>query len=320
MHTNRSDKSQPLSRTWKWLLLAIGLGLVAAFTASASQPGQRVEGCPVGCAAGSARREGPLRVVSLNMLHGFPDFRDLPRRMGLIAEGIRRQDADVVLLQEVPWTSATGNAAAALAGELGFNHIYYRASGNHYLIFFEEGEAILSRYPLKDPAFIKLSPRVDLFERRVALAATALTPWGEVTFVVTHLTDKAPPKNYGQAESLQKFVEALPGDFRVVAGDFNAQEDSPQIHLLASTWIDAFRVANPGEAGLTCCIDDLAAAPEEPLEKRIDYLFLVSRSGKHSRVLSASRVFSEPFLAGSGWHWASDHVGLLVELEPQRVE
>ena len=164
---------------------------------------------------------------------------------------------------------------------------------------YEEGEAILSRFPLQDTTSTKLSARVSIFERRMALAATALTPWGEVTFVVTHLTDKAPQKNDGQAGSLLKFVQALPGDLRVVAGDFNAQPDSQQIHFLASRWNDAFRLANPDEAGLTCCIDDLSN-PVETLDERIDYVFLASHSGLSGRILSARRVFDVPFPLGGG--------------------
>lgn len=297
------------------LLLALILGLAALFVTNVSQPGRRVEGCLDGCATASTRLPGPLRLVSLNILHGFPHFQDLPARLDLISQELRRQDADVVLLNEVPWTMKTGSAAASLAGQLGYNYIYYRNSGNKWLIFFEEGEVILSRFPLKNPVSTKLSPRVNLFERRVALAATALTPWGELTFVVTHLTDKAPRKNVGQAESLLKFVQALHGDLRVVAGDFNAQEDSPQIRLLDGRWRDAFRLAHPDEPGLTCCIDDLSA-PVETLDERIDYIFLASHSGLSGRVLSASRAFDQPFRLGDGWQWASDHVGLLVELKP----
>jgi endonuclease/exonuclease/phosphatase family metal-dependent hydrolase len=248
------------------------------------------------------------------MLHGFPDFEDLPVRMELIAQEIRRLDADVVLLQEVPWTIRTGNVAKALAGELGYNYLYYRSEGNKWLIFFEQGEAILSRFPLKDPAFSRLTPRVNLFETRVALGAVALTPWGRVTFVDTHLTDQAPQKNSGEAQSMRKFVEALPGDLRVVVGDFNAREDSPQIRLLSAVWSDAFRMAHPGEAGLTCCIDDLKAAPTEPLEERIDYIFLTGASRPAGRVISIRRVFDEPFPQEGGWQWASDHVGLMLEL------
>jgi endonuclease/exonuclease/phosphatase family metal-dependent hydrolase len=249
------------------------------------------------------------------MLHGFPDFTDLPARLDLIAAEIRRLDADVVLLQETPWTRATGNGAQSLAQQLDYNYLYYRANGNRRLIFFEEGEAILSRFPLQDPLFTVLQPRTGFFESRVVLGVTAATPWGDIGFFVAHLTGKDPQANRRQAESLRAFVEAHSGDLAVVAGDFNALEDSPQIAALAGRWTDAYRASHPGDAGLTCCIGDLAAGPEEPLEERIDYLFLVAPAAEIAEIVRVQHAFDRPFPTRGGWQWASDHTGLLVEIE-----
>jgi endonuclease/exonuclease/phosphatase family metal-dependent hydrolase len=298
------------------LLLLIVLAILYVFNASI--PGKAAEGCPQGCATASARSAGPLRVVDLNMLHGFPDFKDLPLRIDLIASEIRRLDADVVLLEEVPWTRLTGNGAQSLAQKLGYNYLYYRAEGNRHLIFFETGQAILSRFPLKDTVTSVLPPQAGFFESRVALGATALTPWGEIPFFVAHLTDKKddPGINRGQAASLKAFVEAHTTGLAVVGGDFNAQEHSPQIVALSNSWMDTYRALHPGDPGLTCCIDDLHAAPGEPLVERIDYIFLAGKSGKSSRLVSAKHAFDQPFPVGAGWQWASDHTGLLVELDP----
>ena len=297
----------------KVLLLIVILVLLSLYIMNASRPGRAAEGCPEGCATTVEPGVGPLRVVSLNMLHGFPSFKDLQLRLDLIATEIRRLDADVVLLQEVPWTIGTGNAAEVVAQKLGYNYLYYRANGNKNLIFFEEGEAIMSRFPLKEAIFTELQPRAGLFESRVTLGAKAVTPWGEVTFYVAYLTDKAPKVNAGQADDLSSFVEAHTSGLAVVAGDFNAREDTPQIKQLASVWTDTYRVAHPNDKGLTCCIDDLTANPGEPLEERIDYIFLVHESGK---IISVEHVFDHPFKVGDGWQWASDHIGLMVEIQP----
>ncbi|UCH60960.1 MAG: endonuclease/exonuclease/phosphatase family protein [Anaerolineales bacterium] len=306
---------QRIHSTWKFLLPLVALSLLVAFLLNASEPGDTVEGCPQGCAVQTKRQPGQLRVLSLNMLHGHPDFEDLPSRLDLIAAEIRQLDADVVLLQEIPWTRAAGNGAAYLAGELGYNHLYYRANGNRRLIFFEEGEAIFSRFPLNNPRFTILQPRPGFFESRVVLGASALTPWGEVDFFVTHLTDKDPQVARTQTESLRNFVAAQTNSLAVVAGDFNAREDSPQIIALTDTWSDVYRAIHPNDEGLTCCIDELAAGPEEPLEKRIDYIFLVKMSGETGKVVNAQRVFDKPFPVSNGWQWASDHTGLLVEIK-----
>ena len=157
---------------------------------------------------------------------------------------------------------------------LGLNYVYLRANGNRWAILFEEGEAILSRYPLRGVSFVELEPRAGFFEHRVALKATAETPRGDVDIIVTHLTHGDPQVNRGQVEALKEFVErAAAGRPTIVAGDFNALEDSSQVAGLG--WIDTYRASNPDDPGLTCCVDDLAAGPAESLEKRIDYVFLV---------------------------------------------
>lgn len=311
------SKATQLNR--KRLLLVSLLAMVVImviYVFNASIPGRNVEGCPQGCAAQLPRTAGPLRILGLNMLHGFPDFKDLPLRLKLITAEIKRLDADVVLLEEVPWTRSTGNGAQYLAQQLSYNYIYYRAEGNRHLIFFETGQAILSRYPLKNVISTVLLPRAGFFESRVALGATATTDLGEIRLFAAHLTDKKDDLqiNRGQAASLKEFVESNTTGLAVVGGDFNAQPDTPQIKNLTASWIDAYQAFHPGDAGLTCCIDNLTAGPEEPLEERIDYIFFVDKGNEAVSILSARHVFDQPFPANDGWQWASDHTGLLVEL------
>jgi endonuclease/exonuclease/phosphatase family metal-dependent hydrolase len=297
---------------WGGLLVA-GL-LLAAWVLNASRPGRRAEGCPTGCSKAAQRVEGPLRVISLNLLHGFPRFERLSSRLDLVVAEIRRQDADIVCLQEVPWTLRLGSGAEYLASRTGLNYLFLRANGNRWAILFEEGEAILSRYPLRDPAVAELKPAPGLFEHRVALHATAVTPWGDLRVFVTHLTTGDPRLNHGQAAALQSFVAATGSGPAIVAGDFNATDDSPQIQALAGDWVDTYRVANPDDPGLTCCIDDLAVR-SEPLEERIDYLFLVPGQEGQARVVSSRKVLDRPVWVSDGWQWASDHVGLLTTIE-----
>jgi endonuclease/exonuclease/phosphatase family metal-dependent hydrolase len=248
------------------------------------------------------------------MLHGFPRFEHLQERLDLIAEEIRRQDADIVCLQEVPWTLHLVGAAEYLARRTGLNHLYLRANGNRWAILFEEGEAILSRYPLRDATFAELEPRAGFFEHRVVLGATAITPWGGVRVFVTHLTNGDPQVNKAQAESLMDFVGASGETPAVVAGDFNATEKSPQIEALTRQWVDTYRALHPDDEGSTCCVDDLSSAPTEPLEVRIDYLFLVPGGVEVAKAVSSQRVLDQPFQTEDHWQWASDHAGLLTAI------
>ncbi len=303
-------------------LLAAAL-LLTGWLLNVSRPGRRAVGCAADCTAAPERQPGPLRLLSLNMLHGFPRFAYLEPRLDLIAAEIRRRDADIVLLQEVPWTPHLGNAARRLAAQTGYNFLYLRANGNRRAILFEEGEAILSRYPLRDASWIELEPQAGWFEHRLALRATAATPWGDLPLIVTHLTNGDAAINRRQADALRAWTSSKlvqpgregGGGPAIVAGDFNAQEDSPQMQALAARWVDAYHAVRPDEPGRTCCVDDLTAGPGEPLEKRIDYLFLVP--GGEAHIVAARRVLTQPARTAEGWLWASDHVGLLVEVALQ---
>jgi endonuclease/exonuclease/phosphatase family metal-dependent hydrolase len=301
-------------RRYGWWLLVLVL-LLGLWVLNASKAGVRPEGCPAGCSAAEQRREGPLRVMSLNMLHGFPQFEHLSTRLDLIADEIRRQDADIVCLQEVPWTTPLSSGVEYLATRVGMNYLYLRANGNRRAILFEEGVAILSRYPLEDATSAELQPRAGFFEHRVVLHATVTTARDDVDVFVTHLTHGDQEVNRQQAASLAAFVQNTGGAPAIVAGDFNATEDSAQIQSLAGLWIDTYRAANPDAEGLTCCIDNLAAGPAEELETRIDYLFVVPRTRESVQIHRSQLVLDRPFQLAQGWQWASDHVGLLAEID-----
>src|SRR5690606_36291116 len=152
----------------------------------ASRVGDDVVACLSGCAGGAPRRPGPLRIVTLNMFHGFPHFTYLDARIDLIVRELLKADPDILFLQEVPRTRGHGFAVKALSRRLGRNHVYIRANGNHDVIGFEEGIAILSRFPLRDAAFTEL-PEPGIFEHRVVLAAVAETPWGALRLGTAHL-------------------------------------------------------------------------------------------------------------------------------------
>jgi hypothetical protein len=51
------------------------------------------------------------------------------------------------------------------------------------------------------------------------------------------------------------------------------------------------------------------------LDKRIDYIFLVT--GTSTPVVNAkNRIFTQPKNIGNSWLWASDHIGLSVDIVP----
>jgi hypothetical protein len=154
------DKRRALGRKPAMVLtlLALILLLFAGVSYNASKPGQEIEGCPRGCASISPNQDNVLRVMSLNMLHGFPQFEAIQSRLDLIASEILRVEADIVCLQETPWSRQTASAAGYLSKMTALNYVYLRANGNRKVIFFEEGSAILSRYPLIGLTHKELEP------------------------------------------------------------------------------------------------------------------------------------------------------------------
>jgi endonuclease/exonuclease/phosphatase family metal-dependent hydrolase len=294
----------------KWFILFLPL-LVLVWVLNASRPGWRVEGCFEGCASSGGHPENKLRVISLNMLHGFPQFENLTQRLELIANEIERLDVDIVLLQEVPWTWKTGNGAKHLAEKTGLNYAYQRANGNRWAILFEEGEAILSRHPLIFTDSFELKPREGFFRHRVVLHAISLTPLGNVDLYVVHLTNGGEIMNLQQTESLSQYVKSPLESFAIVAGDFNAIPESPQIQTLANQWIDTFASNNPGLIPNTCCVEDLGQGKAEP-NKRIDFIFLLPGEVEIN-TLGTERVFDQPFEIPGGSLWVSDHMGLMVD-------
>jgi len=288
------------------LILAAVLALLGVWVSQVSTTGEP-DGCLSGCEVGT-RNSGPLRVLSMNVLHGFPGFDRQGQRLDLVAQEIARRNVDVALLQEVPWNPWTGSGVERIADMTGLNHVFLRANGNRFAILFEEGEAILSRFPLRDVDWVELSPAAGPFEHRVALAATVSTPTGDVRVVATHLSGGSADVTAGQAASLVGWLAGTDGPM-VIGGDFNAVPGSATYHLLADAWTDAYWSVHPDDPGWTCCIDDLSAPPGTPMRRRIDYVFV-----RGIQPTAAEVVLVDPVPSGESWLRASDHAGLYLEL------
>ncbi len=246
-----------------------------------------------------------LRILSLNLWHDFPRFWRQRERLELVAAEVRRQNVDVVCLQEAWWTPRTGSAVRYLSKRTGMEYAYLRANGNKRAILFEEGVAILSRYPLRDIVWSELQPRAGPFEHRVVLGATV----GEVRIYVTHLTNGDRRVNHAQAGALQAFVEDPVHIPAVVVGDFNAPPESPTIRALTRHWVDAG--SEPGTS--TCCVNPRSDNAVPKAYKRIDYAFLLGATARECRPLWIQDS------ARDGTLRASDHAALLIEVctQPQ---
>lgn len=284
------------SRQRVTLLVAMLFAAAALFLLSVSRPGLPMD---IGVAR-TDRIPATLTIATLNLWHDYPRYSRQHERLEAVLEALHDLSPDLLCLQEASRTPVVDHAAAALANGLEMTGVVARANGNRNLIRFEEGEAVLARGGLADSAALELRPRTGFFEHRLALWATVETEAGPVVVFSTHLTNQGGAVNAAQMGSLVELVErrrhGLPA---VVAGDFNADETTPQIAALPVHWHDAGR--NIGrETQLT------APIPTSPDSgRRIDYIFLVEGDSTRWEVLDAGTFGGEAL---------SDHLGVWVRV------
>jgi endonuclease/exonuclease/phosphatase family metal-dependent hydrolase len=51
------------------------------------------------------------------------------------------------------------------------------------------------------------------------------------------------------------------------------------------------------------------------LSRRIDYIIIVPAVGEQVDISQSQIVFDQPLQTETGWLWASDHAGVLVEIK-----
>jgi endonuclease/exonuclease/phosphatase family metal-dependent hydrolase len=247
-----------------------------------------------------------LTVISANLWHDWPRCRRLAPRVQAFAGLVEAQHADLVLLQEVARTPQL-HVDEWLAERLGMACVYARANG-HAAIGFEEGLAILSRYPLGEPYLRQLSESCNPFARRLALGVGIQAPGGPLLAVSAHL-GLAPAQNAVQLERLQAWVSDLASDHpALVGGDFNAPEGASQIERARLGWLDTFRALHPRASAATHTLRWPWGGVLSAL--RLDYIFL--SPGDTEWVVLETRHLSTPRRPHS------DHRAVLTRLAPLR--
>jgi endonuclease/exonuclease/phosphatase family metal-dependent hydrolase len=242
-----------------------------------------------------------INVLSANLCHDWPRFRQLSERLEAVAQLIEQQEVDIALLQEVVRTPQL-QADSWLADRLGMAYVYSRANGNEKTLGFEEGLAVFSRFPLSSPALAQLRPGLP-FTRRLGLGAEVATSLGPVQVFSVHLAT-IPAQNSSQSKYLRRWIGSLASQHPVlIGGDFNATEKSRQIGRLQKLWVDTFRHLHPQADGTT---HEIRWPWGAAWRRRLDYLFL--RPGNRSWRVLNTRHLDAP----GGPH--SDHRAVLATL------
>lgn len=272
-----------------------------------------------------------LRIAYINLMSPIAVDANNPvaaetfeERLAIVVEELRQLNADIIGFSESAWSKELGvSAASRLARDLKMELQFVRA--NPWFpgqakeesdeiarrIGFEEGELILSRYPILGAERLALNPRTSETEVRAVLHAVVKLPQpaGKIDVYIAHLTGGGARVRDAQAESLLAHVrETRSTIFAFVLGDFSEEPDSPVAgRFAAAGFVDqAAKVAQP-PALATCCRDAILAE-QPPLASRSDYIFA-------DRLQAATvRVFGEkPRKRADGMLlYGSDHNGLVA--------
>jgi endonuclease/exonuclease/phosphatase family metal-dependent hydrolase len=262
-----------------------------------------------------------MRVLTWNL---WWRFADPDRRLPAILEVLRREEPDLVGLQEV-WADDRTNLAERLATELGLHWAYGPAGdqrpwqeriGDPSYRF---GVAVLSRWPIRDEKVYDLPHDPS----RPALSVTVEAPHGGVPFVTTHLSVlPGSARRMAQLEWLARHVATLPAEGHppVVVGDLNAEPDSDEIrrfggHLTVpfvegQVFVDAWRFADPGDPGFTWDRANPHVSDWLAPSARIDYVHVLASPHPAGWVRAVRRAGTEPV----DGVWPSDHAAVVADL------
>jgi endonuclease/exonuclease/phosphatase family metal-dependent hydrolase len=244
-----------------------------------------------------------ITIVSANLWHDWPKYRNFAERLESFAGMVRAENADVVLLQEVSHRSDL-HVDQWLSERLGMAYAYSRANGHESGIGFEEGLAVLSRFPIKSLYLQQLSSSTNVFVHRLAMGVKVLAPSGSFAAISVHL-GLLSRQNANQLSHLYSWLNSTMGSLpAVIGGDFNTHENSSQMTHMRSAWLDTFRHLHPHADGTT---HELRSPWGSLIRRsRLDYIFL--RPGKANW-----KVIETRHLDGTGGPH-SDHRAVLTRL------
>lgn len=263
---------------------ALSLGLAAAVLLAAG-------GAALAAPSEPEPGEGlPVRVMLYNVHMGF----DTAGRFdtAALAAVVVEQDADVVVLNEVDrgwFLNGSHDVLQLLADELDMAYVFAPAADEIW------GNAILSRYPLRDGRDVALPRGGAAMARSLVSAVVAVGDGVELGVVGTHLhhVDGEGDVRRPQAEVVAAEARRLAaaGHPVVVMGDMNAAPGAPELE----PYLDA---------GLADAVSPLGEVRTFPSWRPVEHI---------------DHIFTTPDLAGSDLavprSGASDHLAVAVTLD-----
>jgi endonuclease/exonuclease/phosphatase family metal-dependent hydrolase len=268
-----------------------------------------------------------LRVATLNLWSVGGVWNG---RREVLAAGFRELSPDLVAFQEAYKTGERDTVREILAAEF---HVHHQTTG---LIGDGNCAAVASRWPFATVHELdqQLGPRTADFPVTTLIAEVeAPEPVGPLLFV-NHLPSWKPQlererelQTVAAARAVEQLVAERPRHV-VLAGDLDAEPDAASIRFLRGlqsldatsvVYRDAWATAHPDETGETFTLRNPLVMEDSDVvqerSRRIDYVFVrADEHGPSLEITSCDLLFDAPV----GGVWASDHFGLVAELEPRR--
>jgi endonuclease/exonuclease/phosphatase family metal-dependent hydrolase len=272
--------------------------------------------------AGVAAADAPLRVVGFNLYHGgvtsvrWGDGDLLEQRVLMVSTQLAQIGADVVGVQEASVGGDRGDVAGRIAAELGFRRVWAAAGWRwapwlaRTALGFEEGPAVLSRFPIVSSDATPLAA-CGLAYRRMVVCARVAAPAGPVDVCSAH-TSASRCEHRSLVAVLRRRYASVP---LVLLGDLNAGPDARGIRALVRKLglVDAFATANPGAPGFTVRQSPRESRPTA--SRRVDYVLVRPAQVGTLRVAASWIVLRTPDRGPDlRMLWPSDHYGVLADL------
>ncbi len=231
----------------KWICLLVGcillilLSWYAFFRLMSQRNATRMYKIPGQTVAPSSSEPGQLTIGSFNIAHGRGAVKgatnwqdrskmELVAHLDAIARQLREAKVDILILNEIDFSAAWSfhlNQAEFLATHAGYPYVAEQRNFDVSFPFytFRFGNAILSRYPLRDLQFVDFSPYSrweDIFAgNHDGLFGMVDTPFGPVGILAIHLDYRSEAV---RVQCVRQIIEwCQPLSFPIIAaGDFNS--------------------------------------------------------------------------------------------------
>ena len=257
-----------------------------------------------------------LKVMSWNLWWKFENYLE---RQNLIFSEIEKLKPDIMCFQEV-WKEEDENQAEKIANLTGYQFVYEKSFDLDGVAF---GNAIISKYPIKNHSVNYMSAEPEFDEKRLLLHAQILYNEINLDVMCTHLNYKYEHQHVreDQVKFILEYISKLKKNtFPVIlCGDFNADPNSDEIRLITghrksingTVLRDSWVITNPKDHGFTWSNKNSYAKKTLEFDRRIDYIFV----GKASPTGMGYPLSS--FLVGTEENnsiFPSDHFGIMTHL------